>query len=103
MRELSGMEVFLPRFDAEGRLFEHRDWQQLQDDARLRPELALMFCEGLRLLDCRRRNAVLLRDGLEISIDGVAQVLGLPLLEAVRLLHEGRLMLRGLVDHLLCE
>jgi predicted GNAT family acetyltransferase len=50
--------------------------------------------EGLRLLDWRRRIALLLRDGLELSIDQVAQLLALPLPET-------RLMLRGLLDHLL--
>jgi DNA-directed RNA polymerase specialized sigma24 family protein len=103
MSERSGMEVFLPRFDAEGRLPEHRGWQQFEDDALLRLELAPIFWEGMRLLDCRRRNAVLMRDGLELSIDRVAQLLELPLPEAVRLLHEGRLMLRGWLDHLLSE
>ena len=66
----------------------------------LRLQLAPMFWEGMRLLDSRRRNAVLLRDGLELSIEIVAQLLELPLPETVRLLHEGRLMLRGLMDHL---
>jgi DNA-directed RNA polymerase specialized sigma24 family protein len=103
MSQLSGIEVFLPRFDAEGRLPGQRGWQRLEDDVLLRLELAPMFWEGVRLLDSRRRNAVLLRDGLELPIEGVAQLLELPLPETVLLLHEARLMLRGLVDHLLDE
>jgi predicted GNAT family acetyltransferase len=102
MTRVRGMELFLPRFDARGRLaLECTDWQSLEDDALKRIEYAPLLREGLRLLDWRRRIALLLRDGLELSIDQVAQLLALRLPEMVRLVHEARLRLRGLLDHLL--
>lgn len=98
------MEAYLPRFDDQGRLLvEPRGWQEFEEDALRRLELAPRLCEGLRLLDERRRIALMLREGLELPIDRVAQLLEMPLPEVVRLVHEGRLMLRGFLEHLLNE
>lgn len=96
------MELFLPRFDARGRhAAECADWQSLEDDALKRLQYAPVLREGLRLLDWHRRTALLLRDGLEFSIDHVAQLLALPRPDTLRFVHEARLMLRGLLDHVL--
>ena len=74
---------------------DSRDWSERLDDPALTRALRATLSAAIDDLPAEYRAVVLLRDGDGLSMAEVARVTRLPLAEAKRILHHGRLVLRG--------
>ncbi len=102
-RPAESLEMFLPRFDADGRLAQTPDALQIAsrvDELLDRQALVEKARAAIERLPGLYREAFVLRDLEELSTADVAQVLGVEPATVRQRVHRARLMLRGYLGEL---
>ena len=91
----ASFEALLPEFDADGHFVDAGG----QPDDHVRPfDITAVLRQALESIDDRIRAAFVLRDLLELSAEEAADVLRTRPQDIRQMVHEARLVLRGLID-----